>query len=743
MQSISVPFLCLPTEILEIIAIELEYASEVNSLSQTCHRLHSIANRVLFKYYAKECSPAGFDRIVMNNNVAALCKLLANGADFDEYYRADQDPTPIRLTVEKDLSNIAKVLMPYVEVMLKDLKRKYGYLSSDPSERSFKSRLAITLTNAAKKGSLGVLKEISSSPAVEVSVRTEALGYAVCGGQVESARYLIDHAGVDVNSRTTLPCSQETYLAEAARRGDLEMVKVLVGAGADLKCPDYDDIIVKSPLFIAAASDHNAIVQYLIEKGMCFSPLKLHDIVKLAEYSWDATYKTSRIVRGDDIRALLASPEYNAGYAKDCCTVAAACGDQSLFRDIRELPDSSLDRGDFLRIFAIAVINGQIPFVEYLVGEMRKLESMSWKNAWELMLDYTIDHYYVPAFNVLLDSGVPTDLLKGKEGWLSGVLSRARREPRHLKALLVSSYLQGHRTRNIRVLVELFACAFQIGELVYICQLLHTSEFGLLDTLSHPGYCSQRSILQITARYSSVETFNSLLDMHNLTLDPCHPAHCAALLSATLESNIDLLEFFLKSGFDVNALYEKPSSGRHHAAETLLIHVATSQCSPSRFWRGHRDTITTTAEYLLDRGAHVDAKSSKGFTALSIALRNKQIALARMLFNRGADPLLGLESRNETSGLELLLQHFQDSQWDDDVTFLDMLQASLELMVVRGYKSDEFLQLMPRNEGSLSHPHLADAPEEGGLRKLRRSHFLLIKTLRQYYWRSRYPVSSE
>lgn len=190
-------------------------------------------------------------------------------------------------------------------------------------------------------------------------------------------------------------------------------------------------------------------------------------------------------------------------------------------------------------------------------------------------------------------------------------------------------------------------------------------------------------------------------------------------------------------------MYEIAAPKRDHAAETLIIQVATVRPGPDDYTAKRiRDGITATVEYLLGHGAHIDAKDAKGRTSLSIALETGQPELARMLFNRGADPLLGLESRDNLSCLEKLVQLFEQDEYD--VIFLDMLQASLELMAISGYRSDEFLHFMPRNEGTLAHPRvisqIANAPAVKGPIDLpyyedqiyvRWSHFLLIKALRK------------
>ncbi|KAJ5555596.1 ankyrin [Penicillium sp. DV-2018c] len=752
MQSTSASLSCLPAEILEMITAELEYASEVNSLSQTCRRLYSIANHRLFKHFAKQCSPRGFDRVVTNNNANALHKLLANRAHFDEYFSASDYATPIPLTVEKDLSEVARLLVVYMESALEDseMNLKYHYMPGYRYAVSYEDELVRTMCCAAGKGKLGVLKVTLSSKVMYPMADHDALVHAVHRGQFETARYLVEEAGVNINHKILVRGCYKTYLAHAAHGGNLEMVKFLVDAGADLKWPNYNSI-AEPPLYIAAAKNYDAIVQYLIEKGLCFSPLHHHDLSGLVENSAMPNYKTSRIVTGDDIRALFTNPphelwiSYNSSSLTD---LAAVCGDQSLFRDILQLPDSRIGQDQFVAAFAKAGFHGQIPFMRYLVGEMRKLKTMFSQAAWKDMISYTVDYDNVPAFDILLDCGPPADLLKVKKRWLDKLLSKTVRHPGHIKPLLDRGFLD--KVKDIKILKCVFAGAFKLGELPVICRLLHISEFGICDILHDPGlHYYETSILQIAAQYSYVETFQEILTTHNLTLDPCHPVHGAALVTAAIASNVEVLELFFENGFDVNGLYKLPSAG----SETLLIRVAMLHLpvDEDESPKITSDDIIATAEYLLDRGAHIDAKDSQGRTALSIALETRQPRLARLLFNKGADPLLDFQSHRNLGGLEQLIRLFT---WDCyDISLLDMLQAFLELMAARGYESDEFLRLLPKNEGTLDRPTVKLEPAntpglEGPVtrpdyndRLVKWSHFFLIKELRKQYWRTRYPVS--
>jgi hypothetical protein len=154
--------------------------------------------------------------------------------------------------------------------------------------------------------------------------------------------------------------------------------------------------------------------------------------------------------------------------------------------------------------------------------------------------------------------------------------------------------------------------------------------------------------------------------------------------------------------------------------------------------------VATTVEFLLDCGAQIDSRNSRGRTALSIALEIGNPELANVLFNRGVDPFVVFESRDGQSAMEQVVRIFLRNEYD--VTYLDMLQASLQILAARNYPSNEFLRLMPTIEGTLSCPkvisQLEGAPGVGGPKTLpycedrvcvRWSHFFLISELKKRY----------
>ena len=622
------------------------------------------------------------------------------------------------MTVDKDLSRIAELLVVYSEVFLQSDRYKYSSSLGGPGHRAHEDDLERALYRAANKGSLGVIKVLASSAAVEKWQKAVALAYAVNQGHSALARYLTEEGKVNVNGQITLPGFFKSLLAQSANQGSLEMVKLLVKAGADLDCPSFQRM-AESPLCIAAAKIHGEIVHYLIAMGMRFPCVKFFDILDLAEFSYLPDYTISNVVKEVDLRAIMAGPKYQVcgGYARSCFyNVIAACNNLPLYQECWDMRGSSHDWLHLAESFGIATLHGNLTVARFIVDEAVKSERIGWGREWSKILLYTLSYHSVPAFEMLLERGPPGDLLEGRMGWLDDVLAEARDYPEHMQVLLHRAYLD--KTKEICILKNMLAGAFEVGNLAFVWRLIKHGELGLLDALNGPDLeYHEQTVLQIAAHYGSLKIFQKFLATRNLTLDPNHPTHCAALISAAVGMNIDVVGYFLEKGFEINALYESSASKEDNVREPLMVQVATAQANAGVYLNKRiRKDVTATMMFLLDRGAQIDTRNSRGQTALSIAVESGNPELATMLLNRGADPLIALELRDNLSALEQLVLRF--IRHEHDVSYLDMLQASLETMAARDSQSDDFLRLMPSIEGTLSRPkvisQIKDAPNIKG-----------------------------
>lgn len=135
--------------------------------------------------------------------------------------------------------------------------------------------------------------------------------------------------------------------------------------------------------------------------------------------------------------------------------------------------------------------------------------------------------------------------------------------------------------KDIKILKDLFPCAFAADDLSFVCRLLEISGLRLLNTFYGLDFEFQEmSVLRIAAYYAPVRIFKELLTTDNLTLDPSDAMHRSAMVSAALGTNFDVLDFFLEKGFEVNSLYQMDAPNRDRAAEALIIQVASVHPGP-------------------------------------------------------------------------------------------------------------------------------------------------------------------
>lgn len=92
-----------------MIAEHLEYASDANALSQTCHNLHEIANARLSSSYIPRYSPCGFYRATTSANVLAARRLCASPNFTQGGYR-ETYPESLATAAEHGFLEIVKIV---------------------------------------------------------------------------------------------------------------------------------------------------------------------------------------------------------------------------------------------------------------------------------------------------------------------------------------------------------------------------------------------------------------------------------------------------------------------------------------------------------------------------------------------------------------------------------------------------------------------------------------------------------
>lgn len=120
------------------------------------------------------------------------------------------------------------------------------------------------LVNAAFKNDLDMIRQlVLTSPDVNVSDRATdqtALSYAIENGNREMVRTLLG-AGADINARSR---AGQTALMHLGEKADLSLVRELLAAGADVNVRDERG---ETPLLNAASSSSLAVIRELISYG--------------------------------------------------------------------------------------------------------------------------------------------------------------------------------------------------------------------------------------------------------------------------------------------------------------------------------------------------------------------------------------------------------------------------------------------------------------------------------------------
>ena len=166
--------------------------------------------------------------------------------------------TPLHEAVEQGNGEIVKILVA---------------AGADVNAEGSMSRTPLSL--AAEKGATEIMRILlRPGPVADTSedgedkvaasmpsIGSEALYTAIEKGDVEMVRLLVE-AGADVNAAAGF--GGNTPLHEAVEQGDAEIVKILVAAGADVNAEGYFD---RTPLSLAAEEGATEIMQILLGSG--------------------------------------------------------------------------------------------------------------------------------------------------------------------------------------------------------------------------------------------------------------------------------------------------------------------------------------------------------------------------------------------------------------------------------------------------------------------------------------------
>ncbi|KAJ5549284.1 hypothetical protein N7513_006518 [Penicillium frequentans] len=248
----------IPNEILDQIAISLDYDSDISALSQTCKDLHSVAGRILA--LRKPTDPQSSDyhiwlkHLLMKRDVSKLRRLLTSTIKLPrdeniigfvssfavkrgdlEVVRLVVDNYPSCLTTTYHGMSLTKLALRYDHSKINRFLTSRGCLDPRPENRH--------IFNALDEGSLSKFRhaiEVLNCPIDSKTALTSDLG----GTSVSGAHF-----------------ASRTPLWVAAYKGRLDIVKYLINLGVDTSIRS-DPV---PALFAAAMANRSKVVFFLLE----------------------------------------------------------------------------------------------------------------------------------------------------------------------------------------------------------------------------------------------------------------------------------------------------------------------------------------------------------------------------------------------------------------------------------------------------------------------------------------------
>ncbi|RDW90052.1 uncharacterized protein DSM5745_01827 [Aspergillus mulundensis] len=699
----------LPVEIILLIVSHLDYEYEVNALCRTTRRLHELLNPILYKRSVSHRKGGYTLEWAADHGSVSTCRLIL-GAGAPPDACGSKSWQPFALAALGGHNEILEMLFEHGVDPSSTETDWENHLDDWGGFRRSSGMNPLSL--AASHGQTHTIKQLLRygvpPDLTDDSVQQTALHVAALRGFDDIVGILID-SGCSVNAQD----AQGLTALACAALGHLDIVQLLLSRGAD---PNIVSENMETSLCMASLSGNIDIVRCLLDHGATISPSHPDGLKPLLQLAY-----TAKEGYDDIVELLLTRFDYVKSSTEPyqqavLLCVAALTGRTALLTDL--LSKYNFDPN--LRITDQRILRSSHPRYPSQFGN-----SMP-----KTAIDCAAERNELAAIAILLSHGASinphlNDTLSQDRSPLLRAISNGHKEAvavllehganpneppgRALVAALqhppVVSLLLSHGADPMANLEDstghnVISSAIESGAVDALHILLDPETTKkLADGLASMGQPEKVSVaVLMDAVKGGEKTVQFLLDRGILIMPKEVPENAAeaCLDIAAQDGGIPLMRLLLDLGLDVHA--------GNNAGKLLQ-------------WASMRDE--ELLDFLLENGCSIDDPTSQGETALVLAVRHQDTDGVQLLLDRKADPLLvcangktalsAAVKEHDSWTVELLLQVFEEKGHGFGVCEVE-----------RVLKWAETYELLERDNVN----HWRD----------------IVRVLRRYYWRTRYPV---
>ncbi|MBU4305228.1 MAG: ankyrin repeat domain-containing protein [Candidatus Omnitrophica bacterium] len=451
---------------------------------------------------------------------------------------------------------------------------------------------------------------------------------AASNGDLSSVSWMVEQ-GYDLNASGGI--SNQTGLHYAAAGGNIEMLKVLLNAGANINAQDSYGF---TPLMIALYKKRHEAAELLLQRGADVKIVNTWN--KFTALHYAVVYSTPEIVQ----MVLNARPDVNAKESRGL-TAADFAKKYGNIEVLGMLKKNGVDIpyfGDKNKDIVLAVTTGDREKIKSLIDEGANVNARD-KSGTTLLMK-AVNNNWPDIVEMLLRKGADA-AVKDKDGWTPAMHAAKDAQAEILKVFDragIKPAYSGKKKDDV-LLAVLFRDNGKLAELLSAkgidvnaryrknsCLLNYAINNNnkdiallLLDKKANPNLLNDYgfSPLLLASTRNSPEMAELLID-HGADINLKNDQGMTALHYAASAGSLDMVTFLAGRGADVNAL----NAGK---------------CTPLMSALGTMRNLEV-ARYLLPKTADVDIKDTSGYSVLMYAVITGDVDLVKSIVDRGVEP---------------------------------------------------------------------------------------------------------